>query len=427
MQRDATMHKVADADRKPRLRTGVDLTRMQLSAEEGYLLSRIDGQTSVKDLTALTGFSSGQIALALAKLRTQGAILFDGDDPSSAPPPAEAAQPTDRVDPRAAVVLDPAALTEACDLSQEQRKRVLNLVASLGQLTHFQLLEIEPKATAGEVRKAYFKASKEFHPDKFFRKDLGSFGSRIEKIFKAMKVAYDVLSNDQTREAYQRSIAWAAPALAAAAAAAAPVSQEELSRQQEREAQRQKAAKLKRLQRNPLVERIKRARELYEAGLKSMEAGKWSEAENHLRIAVTYDPRRTEYQTTFSEALGMANRQRAQRLLREIEHIIEVDADEEAVMTRVERLSQVAADDASAMGRCADALRKGGFIRKAFDVAQDAVMVSHRSEAALRALAAAAEQAGKGTIAFKTVERLLELKPKDPEYKEWYKRVKRLA
>ena len=46
------------------------------------------------------------------------------------------------------------------------------------------MLEIDRKADVKEIKRAYFLLSKEFHPDRFFRRELGTFGVRIERIFR---------------------------------------------------------------------------------------------------------------------------------------------------------------------------------------------------------------------------------------------------
>ena len=37
----------------PRMRQGIDLTKAGLSVEEGYIASRIDGRTTVKDIAIM--------------------------------------------------------------------------------------------------------------------------------------------------------------------------------------------------------------------------------------------------------------------------------------------------------------------------------------------------------------------------------------
>jgi len=62
------------ADWTPKPNLAVDLKRLSLNAEEGFVLSRLDGHTSASHLPALTGFSPERIQAILARLVAQGAL-----------------------------------------------------------------------------------------------------------------------------------------------------------------------------------------------------------------------------------------------------------------------------------------------------------------------------------------------------------------
>ena len=59
---------------RPKLKTGVDVTRLDLSGEEGFVLSRIDGATDVRNLQHLTGLDEGRLQRALDRLIEAGAV-----------------------------------------------------------------------------------------------------------------------------------------------------------------------------------------------------------------------------------------------------------------------------------------------------------------------------------------------------------------
>ena len=60
--------------RTPSLAQDLDYTQLQLTAEEGFVLSRIDGRTSVQELTQLTGLGEDKVDIILNKLLDQGAL-----------------------------------------------------------------------------------------------------------------------------------------------------------------------------------------------------------------------------------------------------------------------------------------------------------------------------------------------------------------
>jgi tetratricopeptide (TPR) repeat protein len=72
--------------------------------------------------------------------------------------------------------------------------------------TLYALLGVRDNADRKTIRDAYFRLSKQFHPDAFYGRKLGPYRDRIEAIFRALTSAYDVLSNKNQRAEYDRSL-----------------------------------------------------------------------------------------------------------------------------------------------------------------------------------------------------------------------------
>lgn len=60
---------------KPKLNLAIDVTQLPLSAEEGFVLSRVDGHTDEKGISQVTGLPPDRVATILQKLRAEGAIV----------------------------------------------------------------------------------------------------------------------------------------------------------------------------------------------------------------------------------------------------------------------------------------------------------------------------------------------------------------
>ncbi len=73
----------------------IDYRQLRLTAEEGFVLSRVDGPVSMRELVTLTGLPEGRIQEIVSKLATDGAIDVEGFVPPAAPsaPIARAAVP----------------------------------------------------------------------------------------------------------------------------------------------------------------------------------------------------------------------------------------------------------------------------------------------------------------------------------------------
>src|SRR5689334_21391286 len=89
---------------------------------------------------------------------------------------------------------DPAELAEEVDLEPEKKRRILDLYARLDELSYYDLLGVGGDADKKVVKAAYYKLAPEFHPDSYFRKNLGSYKPKIEAIFTRVTLAHDVLT-----------------------------------------------------------------------------------------------------------------------------------------------------------------------------------------------------------------------------------------
>jgi curved DNA-binding protein CbpA len=95
-----------------------------------------------------------------------------------------------------------AALAEEVDLEVEIRRRVLVVHRGLDQVDHYALLGVAPTADKKALKRAYYDLAAKFHPDKYFRKSLGSFKPKMEAIFGRITQAHDTLTDREQRAEY---------------------------------------------------------------------------------------------------------------------------------------------------------------------------------------------------------------------------------
>lgn len=82
---------------KPKPKNDAQLEDMNLTGEEGYVLSRVDGFTSVTNLASVTGLPEVRVKQILKKLVRHGALHDDADTAgAAAPAPAPAPSPAAR-------------------------------------------------------------------------------------------------------------------------------------------------------------------------------------------------------------------------------------------------------------------------------------------------------------------------------------------
>ncbi|NBD10962.1 tetratricopeptide repeat protein [Corallococcus sp. Z5C101001] len=159
----------------------LDPARLHLSPEEGSVLALVGRVERIDAVLSRSSLGEARTIAVLLSLRAKGAIV-----------PARVVQ---RATP-AAPSLD-AAMAEEVDLEPEQKREIIDLERSLDGMDHHAVLGVPRGATAQEVKQAYYNASRRFHPDRYFGKNLGSFRARLERIFKRLTDAHNALSRQE--------------------------------------------------------------------------------------------------------------------------------------------------------------------------------------------------------------------------------------
>jgi len=71
------------------------------------------------------------------------------------------------------------------------------------QKNHFELMGIQRSATEAQVKEAYFRLAKRFHPDVHHGESLSDLRDHLEALFIKLGEAYETLKNPKTRESYE--------------------------------------------------------------------------------------------------------------------------------------------------------------------------------------------------------------------------------
>jgi len=181
------------------------LRTLPLTPTDGFILSRVDGVSSERDIAMATGLAESDVHDSVTKLAKLGVVTV----PPEAEEKAEAAPP---VPPRTSFpppssersrkVLDDPAKDEVVDLEPETRQRVIELYAKLDSSNHYEVLGIPLESDKKAVKRAYFELATHVHPDRFFRKNLGSYKPKMEAIFVRLTLAHDVLTSKEKRPEY---------------------------------------------------------------------------------------------------------------------------------------------------------------------------------------------------------------------------------
>jgi len=295
------------------------------------------------------------------------------------------------------------ALAEPVDLPLDRKREILAREALLGR-DPWTVLRLKPGASAEAVKAAYFEASKVFHPDRYYGKNLGSYRARLERIFHGLTEAHQTLS-----EALKHAVT--------AAPDAPPAASEAVDRQ--------RAAERKaRLARHPYLVKGARA------------AAMVSEAQRHIQAA---DPTKALGLLAKAQSLGGAKGQgpalegQARRLQNEQR------ANEEMERGRALVDTHDLADAASAFGRAAAleptraeahyeaarwTVRSHGKLAEARTFAQRAVDLRPDHLPSQLLLAEICLKMGMGSVARRHLEQVLERDPRNAEARALLRQVR---
>jgi hypothetical protein len=203
---DVIVYCLGDLDRIPALSTDplLRFQRISLSPADGYVLSRVDGHLSARDIVQLVPISQEEACRSLYGLVSTGVIEFLAapavaavrrEDPASSPSPAapEVAPEGESPAPAAAP-------------SDTRRVEILDAHGGLKTRTHYEVLGIGRDATDAQVKEAYFRLARRFHPDVHHDQALSDLKAKLEAVFVRLGEAYEVLRNPRTRASYEQRL-----------------------------------------------------------------------------------------------------------------------------------------------------------------------------------------------------------------------------
>jgi curved DNA-binding protein CbpA len=106
---------------------------------------------------------------------------------------------------------------------EARRQEILEAFEGLKAKNHFEALGIPKASNEAQVKEAYFKLARKFHPDTHHDPALTDLGDKIEAIFIRLGEAYEVLRNPRSRSSYESDLASRTPrGPAAGSGASAP-------------------------------------------------------------------------------------------------------------------------------------------------------------------------------------------------------------
>jgi serine/threonine protein kinase/tetratricopeptide (TPR) repeat protein len=210
---DAVRSALGDLDRVLALSTDplLRFQKITFTPTDGYVLSRVDGILSAREVIQVVSLPQEEVERSLfgllctgvlehlEKTRTRvprsrkpGKVESPPEPPFAGAAQKEPSKPVDEAESRRA--------------AEARRREVVQAHDGLKTRTHFDVLGIARNATEAQVKDAYFRLAKRFHPDVQHDPALADMHDKLEAIFIRLGEAYEVLRNAQSRSAYEAQL-----------------------------------------------------------------------------------------------------------------------------------------------------------------------------------------------------------------------------
>jgi DnaJ-class molecular chaperone len=156
------------------------------------------------------------------------------------------------------------------------------LAQILDELDYFQILKIGHNASPVDIKAAYYRESRAYHPDRFSTLPQSELKDNIGRIYKRINEAYVCLRDDSKRAKYLADV----------------VGPERHKKLRFVEASEQELKKEKEQE----VGITPQGRKFFMAGLSDMAAQRFAAAERNFKMALTYEPANANYKAKAAEA-----------------------------------------------------------------------------------------------------------------------------
>lgn len=452
-----------------------DFRGLDLTPEEGFLLSRIDGRVNVGAILSMVAWDREKTMQLLESLLRKHLLNFEraeiadrvfgtgnidapplgGREASATPGLSITLTPVNEQAPSDAFTIDPATVERVPDLDPARCVEVLTWARRVESAENlYQMFEIPLGADAKSVKRQYRQMAMLFHPDKFFRKDIGGYRFLIELNWKKIQEGYELLSEPDKKAAYDedvlakaRSKPRAMPVAAPAPVVARPAFTPGPPPPSKAPAGQQTATPeippwdakgspatpprprvetaFERKLKADVIERLGKARRQFEQAQKDYADGKFSGADSNAKLAMQFDPRNEDYKRWYDSIRPKLEEGMMSAMLRKAE-LSEASGDMKAAADEYEKALQVFPDNLQAnLGLGKVLAFRGDNPRRARECLQKGLAAKPNDLVAILAMCRVLRDTGMVKNALRFIEKAKEIAPKDARVLEEAKEIKK--
>jgi hypothetical protein len=166
--REVVLHALGSLDRVllPATDPFLRFQRLTLTPVDGFVLSRVDGTSTARDVLSLTPLPAESVERSLLALVCSGLVEFVRQE----------ARPALR------------------STAQFLRQEIQDAYAGLASRSPHEILGVPANAAPDEVKAAYFRLARRYHPDIQHDPALSDLGDKLETLFFRLTAAYEAVT-----------------------------------------------------------------------------------------------------------------------------------------------------------------------------------------------------------------------------------------
>lgn len=381
---------------KVEIKKGIDWTTLDLEPVEAFILSRIEPGMTLDDIFYISGLSRDETYRVIQSLVNKNLLFVEGFIP----------------------------IKDELEISREEREKIDKFYNDLYRKNYYEILGVPFDAPLKIIKQQFYFLSKEFHPDRYFKKNIGEYKRKLEEIYLKIREAYEVLSDNASKEIYRES--------ASAGIGIGKPQETEVRKEKEQKVESgdEKAEVVKDTHQtivlNAIAERVKKAKALFEEGMKFFSEGNYTSALNNFKLSIAYDPFNNKYKEMMLKADAEVKRRKIKAVIEQAEIKEEMGEIDEAIAL-LEEVIRTGCNEAIAYHELAKLyFKKGENLQIAKNYCLKAIEIDPRKVDFYITLGEIYTKAGLLRNARREFERALTLQPENQKVKLFLEEIKRL-
>ncbi len=187
--------------------------KVSLTPEEGFVLSRVDGMTTVGEAAAISPLGEDETLRCIYGLVAAGVLILQEKEGSRSDRMRRLEKESVELPKPEAEIKEgkPKEQAKASKVGSKLDERAIHdeitaKHASLATVTHYELLEISSTASEAEIKRSYYAMVKKYHPDRHHSPHLKDVHGLLEELVVKITSAYQVLSDAAGRKRYDQVV-----------------------------------------------------------------------------------------------------------------------------------------------------------------------------------------------------------------------------